>query len=189
MYRVRLIMVAGITLLSQAAWGASARVDYGTVTDAKQVDLSASSNTAATVGGALAGGTVGYVFGKGSSAGKKRRSMIGGAAIGGLVGNQATKGTNKGFAYTVKLLDGSSVTITTEQGQIDVGDCVTVERGESANIRRVSQVHCQSRDATPSAEHLKEAGECEAAKAAMLNAETSDALEAAVRKARLLCEE
>lgn len=89
----------------------------------------------------------------------------------------------------MKLLDGSSVTITTEQGQIDVGDCVTVERGESANIRRVSQVHCQSRDATPSDEHLKEAGECEAAKAAMLDAETSDALEAAVRKARLLCEE
>lgn len=95
MYRMSLITVAGIALLTQAAWGASARVEYGTVMDARQVELPASGNTAATVGGALAGGTVGYAFGKGSSTGKKRRSMIGGAAIGGLIGNQATKGTNK----------------------------------------------------------------------------------------------
>ena len=89
----------------------------------------------------------------------------------------------------MKLMAGDSISITTEQGHIDVGDCVTVERGESANIRRVSQVHCQEKDTEPTAEHVVEAEECEAAKAAMLDAETTEALEAAVDKARILCEE
>jgi len=77
----------------------------------------------------------------------------------------------------------------TNQGRIDVGDCVTIERGDSANIRRVSEVHCQAKDTRPSAEHAVEAKECEAAKAAMLDAETTEALEAAVDKVRILCEE
>ena len=128
-------------------------------------------------------------YGKGSSSGKKRRGILAGGAVGGLIGNQATKGTNKGYEYTVKLMAGNSISITTEQGRIDVGDCVTVERGESANIRRVSEVHCQVKDTRPSAEHAVEAKECEAAKAAMLDAETTEALEAAVDKVRILCEE
>lgn len=167
----------------------STKVDYGVVTKVNQVALGEGGSTLGTAAGALLGGAVGYGIGKGSSAGKKRRGILGGAAVGGLIGNQATKGTNKGYQYTVKLMAGNSINITTEQGRIDVGDCVTVERGESANIRRVSEVHCQEKDTEPTAEHVAEAKECEAAKAAMLDAETKEALEAAVDKARMLCEE
>ena len=164
-------------------------VDYGVVTKVNRVELGEGGSGVATAAGALLGGAVGYAFGKGSTSGKKRRGILAGGALGGLVGNTATRGTNKGYEYTVQLIAGDSVSITTEQGQIDVGDCVTVERGESANIRRVSEVHCQAKDTQPTAEHVAEAEECEAAKAAMLDAETTDALEAAVEKARLLCEE
>lgn len=164
-------------------------VDYGVVEQVKKVDLGESGSTAATAAGALLGGAVGYAFGKGSTSGKKFRGIVAGGALGALVGNQATKGTNKGYEYTVDLLQGGSVTITTEQGQIDVGDCVTVERGESANIRRVSSIHCQDDDQQPTAEHIKEAEECETAKAAMLDAETAEDLKVAVDKARVSCEE
>jgi outer membrane lipoprotein SlyB len=173
------------------AFSQAPTVDYGVVTGVEQIDLGGkrSGNTTATVAGALAGGAVGYVFGKGSTKGKKRRGILGGTAVGGFIGNQATKGTNKGFQYTVRLVDGENVTITTEQGRINTGDCVTIERGESANIRRVSEVHCQSKDAQPTTEHVAEAKECEAAKAAMLEADTNEALEKAVKEARILCEE
>ncbi len=182
-------VVTASVMITQGTWAQTARVDYGTVNEVRQVDLMSSGSTPATVGGALAGGTMGYLFGRGSSTGKKRRSMIGGAALGGIVGNVATRGTNQGYAYTVKLMAGSSVNTTTEQGRIDTGNGETVERGDLANSRRVSEAHCQRRDTAPSAEHLKEAGECDTAKAAILNAETTEALETAVRKARLLCEE
>lgn len=167
----------------------SPTVDYGVVTEVNQIELGEGASTLGTAAGALLGGVVGYGIGKGSSAGKKRRGILGGTAVGGLIGNQATKGTNKGYEYTVKLMVGDSINITTEQGHIDVGDCVSVERGESANIRRVSEIHCQAKDTEPTAEHVAEAKECEAAKAAMLDAETTEAVEAAVDKARMLCEE
>ena len=167
----------------------SPTVDYGVVTKVSPVDLGEGGTNLGTTVGALLGGAFGYAIGKGSSSGKKRRGILAGGAAGGLIGNQATKGTNKGYEYTVELMAGKSISITTEQGRIDVGDCVTVERGDSANIRRVSEVHCQAKDTRPSAEHITEAKECEAAKAAMLDAESTEALEAAVDKARILCEE
>ncbi len=191
--RRKLLMTSCLAALASAlgagsVWAQSSDVSYGEVTQVAPVDVGGGSE-AATVGGSLLGGVTGYVLGKGSSPGKKRRAMAAGAAAGGLIGNRATRGTNKGFQYTVRLSDGRSVSIVTEQGRIDVGDCVAVERGESANIRRVSQVHCESGEGKPSGEHLSEAQECEAAKAAMLDAETTQALEQAVRRARLLCEE
>jgi outer membrane lipoprotein SlyB len=167
----------------------SPTVDYAVVTKVNPVELGEGGNNLGTAVGALLGGAAGYAIGKGSSSGKKRRGILAGGAAGGLIGNRATKGTNKGYEYTVKLMAGNSISITTEQGRIDVGDCVTVERGESANIRRASEVHCQAKDTRPSAEHVVEARECEAAKAAMLDAETTEVLEAAVDKARVLCEE
>lgn len=192
--RKQILLVIPIAFFSYGfsfatAQAQSPSVDYGVVTQVNQIKLNEKGNTTATVVGALAGGAIGYGIGKGSTSGKKRRGILGGTALGGLIGNRATRGSNTGYEYTVKLLQGDSITITTEQGKIDVGDCVTVERGESANIRRASEVHCQAKDTQASAEHVKEAQECETAKAAMLDAETPEALEAAVDKARMLCEE
>ena len=183
------IVVASFTFTIGSIQAQSPTVDYGLVTEVNQIELGESGSTLGTAAGALLGGVVGYGFGKGSTSGKKRRGILAGGALGGLIGNTATRGTNKAYEYIVTLMTGDTINITTEQGHIDVGDCVTIERGESANIRRVSEVHCLAKDARPTAEHVVEARECEAAKAAMLGAETTEALEAAVNKARLLCEE
>lgn len=183
------IVTASWTFCIGSIQAQSPKVDYGVVTEVNQIELGKGGSTLGTAAGALLGGVVGYGFGKGSTSGKKRRGILAGGAIGGLIGNTATKGTNKGYEYTVKLMNGDSISITTEQGQIDVEDCVTIERGESANIRRVSEVHCQRKDAQPTAEHVVEATECETAKATMLDSETTEALEAALEKARMLCED
>ncbi len=183
------LVAASCTFVIENIQAQSPSVDYGVVTQANQVELGEGGSGLGTAAGALLGGVVGYTFGKGSTSGKKLRGMLLGGAAGGFIGNTAAKGTNKGYEYTVQLMAGDSISIATEQGYIDVGDCVTVERGKSANIRRVSEVHCQDKDAQPTKEHVAEAAECEAAKAAMLDAATTEAVEAAVEKARIRCEE
>ena len=113
---VRTISLVALAVAPGAGslWAQSSDVSYGEVTKVAQVDVGGGSE-AATVGGSLLGGVTGYVLGKGSSPGKKRRAMAAGAAAGGLIGNRATRGTNKGFEYTVRLSDGRSVSIVTEQ--------------------------------------------------------------------------
>lgn len=169
----------------------SPTVEYGVVTGVNEIEVDNSKSNLAKGGGGLLGGVVGYTFGKGSTAGKKRRGIILGAAGGALLGKEATKdaGKAKAYEYVVQLNTGDNVSITTEQARIDVGDCVTIERGESANIRRVSQVHCQDKESEATAEHIAEAKECAAAKAAISDTETDEAIVGAVKKARLSCEE
>ena len=167
-------------------------VEYGMVTDAKPIEMAGSDKdrkTAGTAAGGLLGGVAGYAVGKGSSKGKKIRGILIGTAGGAVAGNQVAKAAGKSHQYSVKLTGGDSVTITTEQGRIDTGDCVAIERGDMANIRKVSQVHCQAGDKKASAEHITEAKECEAAKAAIDKADTDEAMAAAVKRARLKCEE
>ena len=77
----------------------------------------------------------------------------------------------------------------TDQTGMRMGDCVSVEQGRSGNIRRVSSVHCESRDAEPTAEHRAEAAECAQAKQELANAADEAAFDLALRKARILCEE
>lgn len=80
---------------------------------------------------------LGYTFGKGSSKGKKVRAILAGTTGGGLIGNTVVKEQEKSKEQTsankhvVKLTNGKDATITTEQGRIDVGDCVAIARGES----------------------------------------------------------
>jgi outer membrane lipoprotein SlyB len=175
-----------------AAFGAYAQsldVEYGVVTEVNEIEFDEGGSPTGTVAGALAGGAVGYGIGRKKSSAKKSAIVIAGTAAGAWMGNKATKKTGTGYAYTVDLIEDNGVTITTEQGGIDAGDCVAIERGESANIRQVSEVHCQAGHTEPTKEHVAEAKECEAAKAAMLEAETDEALAAAVREARIRCEE
>ena len=187
------ILAACLAMGIGNAQAQSLTVDYGTVTEVKPIDMAKvgdDKSKLAMGGGGLLGGVVGYTFGKGSTAGKKRRGIILGTATGALLGKEATKDAGKAYNYSVELNSGDSVSISTEQGRIDVGDCVSVERGESANIRRVSQVNCQDKNTKPSEEHMTEAKECQAAKSAIADAGDDDeALQAAVKKARKLCEE
>ena len=190
---VRPILAACLALGIGSVQAESLKVDYGMVTAVEPIDLEKvgdDKSKLAMGGGGLAGGIVGYTFGKGSTKGKKIRGILLGTAAGAFIGKEATKGAGKAkvYEYTVELNSGDSVNISTEQARIDVNDCVTVERGETANIRRASQVNCRDKETKPSEEVIADARECQAAKSAISDAETDDALAAAVKNARKLCE-
>ncbi len=155
-------------------------VAYGTVIGVERVKLDSNAGK-----GAVVGGLVGAIASGGS---KRTKRAATGAAVGG-VGTRVLEGSNEAFEYTVRLVSGQDVKMITDQTGMRLGDCVSVEQGRSGNIRRVSSVHCEARDAEPTADHRAEAAECAQAKQELANATDEAALDLAVRKARVLCED
>jgi hypothetical protein len=90
----------------------------------------------------------------------------------------------------VRLVGGGHASVTTEQVDIREGDCVSVETGDHANIRRVSSCHCEVKSKSkPPAHHVSGASDCQSAKNELKKAQTDDAVELAVKKVRVLCED
>jgi hypothetical protein len=107
--------------------------------------------------GALIGGTVGLLSATGQSGGKKARNAI-----------------------------------LSDQTGIMVGDCVVVEEaGNTNNIRRLSREACDTASKTVVAQlqpqFQNEATECAAAKDQLVAAATAEALDLAIRKVKILC--
>lgn len=182
--------LAGILVLtgcassgSPAARGYELRVRYAEVESIDRVKLP--SNAPA---GAMVGGFTGLVLARNSSGAKQVASGVGGAVLGGLA-TAALEGDRLGYSYGLRFKNGETSKFITEKGYLQVGDCVSVERGEYANIRRVSSVLCdggQTVAAHPN--HLREAQQCHAAKDQLLAASTDAQIEAAARKVSILCE-
>ncbi len=178
-----------LALLFPAAAAASKTavmsVSYGKVVDIGEIAIGDDGRAAAT--GATVGGIVGLGTSSRATSGRKRRSLAIGSAIGATAGRAA--GNQSAFSYTVDMVDGARVAIVTEQAGIRVGDCVSLERGrDSANIREVAQVFCDTPQAVPYEEHVREADQCQQAKAALLDT-PDDKLEAAVTRVRILCDD
>ena len=180
-------MVSVTDALAQRA-GQMASIRYGTVVGMQKVNLR-DGNAAK---GALVGGAFGAALSKKSSSKTKRRqnAMIG-AAIGGIAAASKKK---TGRRYSVRTIDGTVIQILTEQTGIRVDDCVIIEEaGGSANIRRTAMSACdvasQSLMNSPEirAELQEEAAECTAAKDGLVNAETDEQMDLAVRKIQILC--
>jgi len=160
-------------------------VQYGTIENVQQVDMKAAYGKDSLLGGAL-----GLLA---ASTGSTTTQIAGaalGAGLGALVGKE-TAGT--GERYTVRLVNGSQVAVVTEQANLDVGDCVSVEQGEHTNLRRVSSVMCITPASHPAypAMHsamTESAGDCHKAKQDVLNAKTQAETDIALRKMRALCE-
>ncbi len=82
----------------------------------------------------------------------------------------------------------------TESPGIAEGDCVTVELGQTANIRRVSSVHCENvnhkafSDPEVHEKRQEDAQECHDAKQMALQATTEEATDIALKKVRVFCE-
>ena len=168
--------------------GQSATVRTGTVTAMKSVDL----NDGNAIKGALVGGAFGAALTR-SSKGSSRRDRN--AAIGAVLGGaaQASK-TRPGRVYTVTTNEGTAIQIATEQTEIRVDDCVFVEEaGGTANIRRAPDTACEPasqqvmQDAAIIEEMQEEATECAAAKQELVDADSDEAIDRAVRKVKLLC--
>lgn len=175
---------------SQQRAGQSVTVRVGTVTAMRSVDL----NDGNAVGGALVGGAFGAALTRSKSSSSKRNRN---AAIGAVLGG-ATSAASKqpGRIYTVTQADGSLVQVATEQTEIRIDDCVYIEQtGTTANIRRAPATACEAKtsdvlnDPEVMDELREDATECAAAKKELVDAETDDAIDRAVRKVKLLCYE
>jgi outer membrane lipoprotein SlyB len=155
-------------------------VAYGTVIGIETIKLDSNAGK-----GAALGGLVGLAASGGSKKGKR---ALTGAAIGG-VGTKVVEGSNEALEYTVRLVSGQDVKMIMDDTGMRLGDCVSVEQGKSGNLRRVSSAHCEAGDTAPSADHQSEANACAEAKGAIAAASTDAALDLAIKKARVLCED
>lgn len=184
------VMLAGLCLLagcassgSSSARGYEVRVRYAEVVDINRVRLP--SNAPA---GAVVGGFTGLVLSRNSSGRKQVASGVGGAVLGGLA-TAALEGDRMGYSYRLRFRNDETSDFITEKGYLQVGDCVSVERGNYANIRRVAAVLCeQNQVATAHPTHLRQAEQCHEAKDQLLAATTDEQIEAAARKVSIICE-
>jgi hypothetical protein len=164
--------------------GQRTTIQFGVVRQVEQVQLQ--SDAAA---GAVIGGTIGLVASGGSRTAP--RNAILGAAVG-AAATSAAQGNRTGIAYTVSMLDGSTIRIISDQREIRVGDCVAIERaGDTNNIRREPAAYCARENQPPVAAVQSQieaaAARCEAAKEELVAASTPEAVDAATRKVELLC--
>ncbi len=166
-------------------------VQYGIVQSVQEVQADANTAGSAVMGG-LAGLAV--AAGTGGSRTQQMAGAAGGALLGGLIANQRTA-NQRLIQHTVRLNNGNSIAVITEDDNIAVGDCVAVEQGHHTNIRRVSSVMCNDLAdtrrpgyATAHEANVREAQECEQAKQEVFNAKTEEAIRLAHMRMRALCE-
>ena len=164
--------------------GQTTSVQFGTVTNVEQVNL-----TSDVPAGALVGGTIGLIAGGGGR--NAPRNAILGAAVG-AGATAVAQGNRTGIAYTVRMLNGSTIRIISDQSEIRVGDCVAIERaGDTYNIRREHPAYCasQTQAAVQAIQQQAQAvaAQCEAAKDELVRATTPEAVELATTKVNLLC--
>lgn len=168
---------------SPSARGYELRVRYAEVVEIDRVQLP--SNAPA---GAVVGGFTGLVLSRNSSGRKQVASGIGGAVLGGMA-TAALEGDRRGYSYRLRFMNGDTSNFITEKGYLQVGDCVSVERGQYANIRRVASVLCsEGQQAAAHPTHVRDAEQCHEAKNQLLAASTEDEIEAAARKVTIICE-
>ena len=194
-------VLTALTLVAQTA-EAQTRVQYGRITAVNPVTVN--DNTARNVG-RIVGGGVGLATGSGQSGSNRALRTVGGAAAGGAVANMATR--SQAFEYTVLVGGTNTVRIVSDQAGKRVGDCVSIEQGQFANIRLVPDSRCAPPPARPAAAptaaaapapapapapdpaDVQAANACEQAKRQVLDATTDEAFTLAERRMRLLCGE
>ena len=177
---------------SRSQLGSTFEIQYGVV---ELVEVGRVEPTAAAGRGAAVGGALGLAA---ASHDHDVRGAVGGAVAGALISSLIAKHQKatapNAYTYTVALHDGGETKIITDHGDIRQGDCVTLEFGETNNIRRVSPAYCDEghREVLAHAEvHAAahdEAMECHAAKESALAARTEAEMDLAIKKVRILCE-
>ena len=171
--------------------GQSMTVQTGIVVAAPAVNLQSAAGR-----GAAVGGIVGYATtsSRQSSSRRARNTLIG-AGTGALL-TRAGEGSLDGMQYTVEVGPGTRIAVVTDQTQVRVGDCVNVEQAGSgtANVRRVSNALCEAAlagqvDEQLTADMNQEANMCLQAKERMMEAETDEAFQVAMRRVQFLCDD
>jgi len=171
--------------VSRSQLNSSFEIRYGTVETIERVKIQSQAAQGAVTGGLIGGLTSGHSH--------RGQHALEGAVAGALL-TALLEGNRQGYQYMVDFDDGSVTKVVTESAGIAEGDCVAVELGQTANIRRTSTVHCEHTDHSALAEpvvHAKrqtEAAECHAAKDMALQATTHEATDIALKKVRVFCE-
>lgn len=118
-----------------------------------------------------------------------------GASTGALL-TRSAEGSLNGRQYTIETGPGSRITVVTDQTEVRVGDCVNVEQAGSgtANVRRVSASLCEAVfggevDEEVTTYMAEEADRCLQAKDRMMDAESDEAFEIAMRRVKFLCDD
>ena len=179
--KISMTIIVTLALTSSAIANADSivSVNYGTVQS-----IETTTEESSHAGGAVAGGLIGGLIGP-----KRHRGLrtVTGAVVGGAIQGSATGGTVQ--KYTVMLNNGVEEAITTEQDDIRTGDCVSIEVGDHANIRRVSSYHCETKNTDTADHHQAAASSCQMAKNELVKADTDDEIDNAAKKVRVLCED
>jgi hypothetical protein len=171
--------------------GQSMSIQTGVVIAAQAVNLQSAAGRGAAVGGVVGLATTS----SNRSTSRRIRNTAIGAGTGALIARGA-EGNLDGMQYTVEIGPGNHIVVVTDQTQVRVGDCVTVEQAGSgtANVRRVSDALCEAAFAGGVEEDLNaymqyEADMCLNAKERLMEAETDEAFEVAMRRVQFLCDD
>lgn len=182
-----LLMLAGCASsgVDRADVNTPISISYAVVTASEKVQLKSDVGKSAATGGVL-GLLIGAVSG-----GNLEGAAIG-AAAGAAVSGTVTKideGSSEAMSYTLQRPNKSEFKVVTDNDQLQVGDCVAVETGKTTNLRRAEPDMCQPHpvDKDQVARSQRSAADCDAAKQQLLKAETTEELNAATEKVKLLC--
>jgi len=166
--------------------GQSIQIQHGVVVSSSYVQEKSDAGKTALVGGA-----VGYGLTRNKSSSTKALATAGGALVG-AGAKSRLEGDREARQYEVQTATGM-VVIISDQTEIQVDDCVTIENPGStnANIRRVDDAICDPASAEVVAqledEFMEEAEECVSAKTELAAAQTDEAFDRAMRKVEILC--
>jgi outer membrane lipoprotein SlyB len=160
-------------------------VQYGRIENIQQVAMAPNYGAGALIGGAL--GLLATATHSGAS---QVAGTVAGAGLGALIAKDTA---GSGEKFTVRLVNNNTIDIVTENQDIALGDCVAVEQGQHANLRRVSSVLCTTPPSDPAypainASAVKESQECQEVKRELLNATTEQATQIAYKKMQVFCQ-
>lgn len=161
------------------------RINYGVIEGVESVKLQSSAPGAAVMGG---------IIGATTSGKHKRGKHAAEGALAGALISALVQGKNRANQYLIALNSGGSIKVTTEQGGIRRGDCVSVEQGSMTNVRRVSDAYCNHPEheafdhPVVQAKNHHDAATCHQAKEFALKAQTESELDIALKKVQIFCD-
>lgn len=181
-----LLALVALSLLGGCASGSQGReyqLNYAKVTKVERVP-----RPSAVPAGVIVGGLTGLILTRNSaSSGKRAAATIGGAVLGGAMADAMDDG--RVYEYHLLYRDGQVTRYVTEKAYFRKGDCVVVERGSHANLRRVETSLCGAESIAMSSPELQQnANQCHQAKEQLLAATNDSEVATAARKVELLCQ-
>ncbi len=180
------LALSAVWLLTSCASGSQGReyqLNYAKITKVQRVP-----RPSAVPAGVIVGGLTGLILTRNSaSSGKRAAATLGGAVLGGAMADSM----DNGHVYEYHLLyrDGQVTRYVTEKAYFRQGDCVVVERGSHANLRRVETSLCGAEALAVNSQELKDsANQCHQAKDQLLVATDDNEVATAAKKVELLCQ-